>query len=200
MRRRSGSNPFDTRMVRHEFQAACMKDHREEAFLGAARRRSGCFWGAVPEVPAGPRRDRASSDIPWITSPYVMVITVIAMLICVAPALRCTDGCWAVPFWAQALAFVVGTITGAAWRLDGSRVQLYLQQLRRSLSRKKWRPGLEKLGEAAEVYKSRWPSRTTFNSAWTMMAAWSVLYSRHQVLPGFSGGQRKRAEIRRHGP
>ncbi len=101
---------------------------------------------------------------------YVITITVIGLLITLG--LRYLYR-WTLsrPFWVQALAFLAGTATGAyAWMK--CRSYIFMVYIEDDQSFGEW---VEKLGSAAEIYESV-AYFSTFTSAWTVMAAWSVLY------------------------
>ncbi len=101
---------------------------------------------------------------------YVAVITVIGAAITLV--LRYVYR-WSLQrrFWTQAVAFLVGTSAGAwGWML--SRSYIFTNWI---ADEKEFSDWFEKLGPAAEIYESV-AYVDTFTSAWTTMAAWSVLY------------------------
>ncbi len=101
---------------------------------------------------------------------YVAIITVIGALITLV--LRYLYK-WVLerPFWAQALAFLAGTAGGAYLWLQ-SRSYIFRHFVEDDKSFSEW---MEQMGDAAEIYESV-AYFSTFTSAWTMIAAWSVLY------------------------
>jgi len=111
----------------------------------------------------------AGEQIPWYHV-YVAVITFIAIAITLA--LRYIYR-WVMdkPIWAQGMAFLGGS-AGAAWLWYQSRVYIFNTYIEVEKDFSDW---LERLGEAAEIYESV-SYLSTFTSAWTIMAGWSVLY------------------------
>lgn len=101
---------------------------------------------------------------------YVCMITVIGMVI--ALGLRYLyRAVIQKPIWLQAKAFLGGTI-GAGWLWMLSRTWIFRHFIAEDQAYNAW---IEKLGPAAELYESM-SYISTFMSAWTVMAAWSVLY------------------------
>lgn len=101
---------------------------------------------------------------------YVAIITVIGALISLV--LRYLYR-WSLtrPFWVQMVAFFGGT-SAAAWLWMKSRSYIFMTYVEDDESFSDW---TKKLGDAAEIYESV-AYFSTFTSAWTVMAAWSVLY------------------------
>jgi len=123
---------------------------------------------------------------------YVAIITVIGGLITLALryvyrfSLRR-------PFWAQALAFGLGTAAGA-WGWMESRAFIFRRYVQDESSFGEW---VEKLGDAAEIYENV-AYVSTFTSAWTVISAWSVLYfgiKYHRVFQDVSESALKSAAM-----
>lgn len=75
------------------------------------------------------------------------------------------------PFWVQVLTFLLGTSAGA-WVWLRCRSYMFRGFIQDEKEVSAW---MEKLGPAAEIYENVAYS-STFISAWTVIAAWSVLY------------------------
>lgn len=101
---------------------------------------------------------------------YVAIITVIGALITLALRYLYRFSL-ARPFWVQAVAFPIGTSAGA-WAWLESRSYIFRRFVEEEQSFSEW---VEKMGDAAEIYESV-AYFSTFTSAWTVIAAWSVLY------------------------
>ena len=101
---------------------------------------------------------------------YVAIITVIGAAITLA--LRYGYR-WSLgrAFWVQVLAFFLGTSAGA-WVWLRCRSYIFRRFIQDEQEVSAW---MEKLGPAAEIYENVAYS-STFTSAWTVIAAWSVLY------------------------
>jgi hypothetical protein len=101
---------------------------------------------------------------------YVMIITVVAMVLSLG--LRYLYRfLWSRPLWIQSIGFVLGcSAAGFLWM--HSRTYLYTQWFAGTKDMGAW---LEKLGDAAELYKNV-SYMETFIAGWTVMVAWSVLY------------------------
>lgn len=101
---------------------------------------------------------------------YVAIITVIGALLTFALRFGYR---WSLrrAFWVQVLAFLVGTSAGA-WGWLQCRSYIFRAYVEDDQSFSEW---VEKLGPAAEIYENV-AYFSTFTSAWTVIAAWSVLY------------------------
>ncbi len=101
---------------------------------------------------------------------YVAIITVIGAAITLG--LRYGYR-WSLgrPFWVQVLAFLVGTSAGA-WVWLQCRSYIFSSYIQDEEEVSAW---IKELGPAAEIYENVAYS-STFTSAWTVIAAWSVLY------------------------
>ena len=125
------------------------------------------FWGVFVKYLY--TTEVLNEDIPGYYI-YVAIISVIGALITLV--LRYVYRfALARPFWVQMLAFFGGT-SGAAWLWMRSRSHIFMTYVEDEQSFSDW---VEQLGDAAEIYESV-AYFSTFTSAWTVIAAWSVLY------------------------
>lgn len=101
---------------------------------------------------------------------YVAIITLIGAVITLA--LRYLYR-WSLrrAFWVQALVFSAGTAAGA-WLWMQARSHIFRTYVEDDKTFGEW---IRKLGDAAEIYENV-AYFSTFTSAWTVIATWSVLY------------------------
>lgn len=96
-------------------------------------------------------------------------------------------------FWTQAVGFLAGTSLGA-WLWMWCRGYIFMTFVEDDRTFGAW---IEKLGPAAEIYENV-AYVATFTSAWTIIAAWSVLYfgiKYHRVFQAVSESALKSAAM-----
>jgi hypothetical protein len=147
------------------------------------------FWGVFVKYLY--TTEVLNEDIPGYLG-YVAIITVIGALITLA--LRYLYR-WSLNrrfFW-QAVAFLVGTAAGAYLWMK-CRSYIFMTYVEDDKSFGEW---MDKLGDTASIYENV-AYFSTFTSAWTVIAAWSVMYfgiKYHRVFQEVSEGALRSAAM-----